>query len=469
MAKTDIINLSLNNLISKRETNDKRSQSLITAFADLYDIHLFNKAKFDILLSESNPIHLKHISFNATEFDNALQFRFQRTEKIENSINGEPDKGIIGNFYHRLPDKVAMEIRMADILAASSCFPGGFEPINFPDDFVLNEKKLISEYLDKDMFPIGLMDGGIVDNQGIEPILLAEQRMKKNNHSTDEVNSEKNELDLLIISDVTSPYMEGFRKSNDHKLNFWRRLNFNRLLISNMFLLFGSIAGLIYSICTNIEFLIVLFSSLITFNLLLYLVLVFIRKLPLRFQVPKAFLKPFRKLLKIKFSVYENMIFNRSNSLLMMTSEVFMKHIRRLNYTKIYEDNSWKNRRIMNAIYELRADEEKLKEKIESGQLNKKLLPSSAIQEIASKASDMGTTLWFTEEELKEKNMLNSIIACGQFTMCWNLLEYLQKIKNDTENTNENHLKLLGLEKQLLDYWNQFNIDPLWLVNKLKR
>jgi hypothetical protein len=30
---------------------------------------------------------------------------------------------------------VARNVRLADVIAASSCFPGIFEPINFPDDF----------------------------------------------------------------------------------------------------------------------------------------------------------------------------------------------------------------------------------------------------------------------------------------------------------------------------------------------
>jgi predicted acylesterase/phospholipase RssA len=467
MAETDLVNLSLNNLISKREDEDSRTKSLITAFADVYDKLLFDKGKFGTILSESNPVHLKHISFNATEFNNALQFRFQQTEKIKNTKAGEPDKGIIGNNYYRLPEDIAKEIRLADILASSSCFPGGFEPINFPSDFALPENIKLSEYFDEDKFPVGLMDGGIVDNQGIEPLLLTEQRMKKDNE--DKAKTEENEFDLLIISDVTSPYMEGFKKSNARKLNFWRRLNLKRLIISNLLILASSVIGIIYSLNRNIETLSVLFTAIITLSLLLYFILAFIRKLPLSFQVPEAFLKPFRKLLKVKFSVYENMILNRSNSLLMMTSEVFLKHIRRLNYNKIYQDSSWKNRRIMNAIYELRTEEERLQTKIKSGKLSEELVPSSAIQKVASIASAMGTTLWFTKDELEEKDMLNSIIACGQFTMCWNLLEYIQKIKNNSVNTNERHLELLKLEEQLMDFWNKFKDEPFWLVNSIKR
>ena len=408
---------------------------------------------------------MKHISFNATEFENAVQFRFQETEKIENPKPGEPEKGLIGNHYYRIPEKIAEDIRMADILAASSCFPGGFEPINFPDDFVLQPTKPLDDFISNGKFPVGLMDGGIVDNQGIEPLLLTERRMKPNR----EENSEPNELDLLIISDVTSPYMDGYKSRDEKRYNFWRRLNFKQVLISSLLVFLVSIIGVVYSISKGSQVLIVAFTFLITVSLFLYLVLLFVKKLPRNFQVPELFIKPLSKLVKIKFGVYENLILNRSNSLLKMTNDVFLKHIRRLNYNKIYQDKTWKNRRIMNAIYELREGETRLQRKVKNGKLSKELIPSSAIQKVASTAASMGTTLWFTDEELKKEDMLNSIIACGQFTMCWNLLEYIQKIKKDAENTNDNHNRLLNIEKQLLEHWRKFNKEPLWLVNSMKR
>jgi len=469
MSDTDLIGISLNNLVSKKEKDDSRPKSLITAFADAYDLHLFNKEKFGILQDESNPIHLKNISFNATEFQNALQFRFQTTEKIKNPYPDEPERGIIGNHYYRIPEEIAKDIRMADILAASSCFPGGFEPINFPTDFVFSQSDPIHSFIDIKNLPVGLMDGGIVDNQGIEPLLLAEKRMKRNRAAEHRPRSEQNEFDLLIISDVTSPYMDGYKPNNRKKLNFWRRLTFRRLIVINLIILLASLAGIVFSVKNNLQLWSIVFAVLITTNIFLYLTLLLIKKLPRKFQVPAAFTKPLSKLLKVQFAEYENMILNRSNSLLKMTNEVFLKHIRRLNYNKIFQDKSWKNRRIMNGIYELRLEEEKLRTRIENEKLSTELTPSAAIQKVASTASSMGTTLWFTQEELNEKNMLNSIIACGQFTMCWNLLEYIYKIKNDAENTNPKHTQLLQIESQLLAHWQRFNANPFWMVNEIKR
>jgi hypothetical protein len=114
-------------------------------------------------------------------------------------------------------------------------------------------------------------------------------------------------------------------------------------------------------------------------------------------------MKPLGKLLKLKFYVYENLIFNRADSLLKMTMSVFLKHVRRLNYKRIYEDATWKNRRIMNAIYELKGsdktgDENEIKAKVKGI-----YQPSDQIKKAATIASGMGTTLWFTKDQLQKE------------------------------------------------------------------
>ena len=128
---------------------------------------------------------MKEITFNATEFRNGLAFRF---------IKSENSRARIGNGRVSIPRQEAAKIRVADIVAASSCFPGGFEPLAFPDDFVWPDNQIpdaVRQAIDRDNgnSPIGLMDGGIYDNQGIDSLLLADKR-----------NIE--DLGLFIISDV---------------------------------------------------------------------------------------------------------------------------------------------------------------------------------------------------------------------------------------------------------------------------
>ncbi|MBL7856348.1 MAG: patatin-like phospholipase family protein [Cyclobacteriaceae bacterium] len=466
MNDTDLVSLGLDRLLSNEGWKRNRIKSLINAFADVYNKELFKGSTFGTLMTDSNPIHLKHISFNATEFSNALQFRFQWSDKITKPAAEESPRGIIGNKFFRIPEEAASEIRMGDILAASSCFPGGFEPINFPSDFQYEGSSKLSELCENPHYRVGLMDGGIVDNQGIEPILLADQRMKRNLEHPDQ---QEHALDLIIVSDVASPYMEDYKQSTQHPATGWRKLSPAIILSINSVLLL-TCAALLYLFITNGNTIMIIVSTAIaTLSILLFLLGRLLNELPIKFNVPEFFLKPFGKLLRLKLQVYETMISNRKNSLLKMTNEVFLKHVRRLNYNRIYNDESWKNRRMMNAIYELRKDEKGYRDKIQEKKIPEYLMPSAKVQEVATVASSMSTTLWFTRDELEKMNMLNTIITCGQFTTCWNLLEYLEGIKRNNSNTNPNHASILQLEEKLKSHWMSFQEDPFWLVEVINK
>src|SRR5204862_7965067 len=112
--------------------------SLICAAARVYDDFLFKNAYFDELLQTKS---FDELIFNATEFVYGLSFRFAVSES----------KGIIGNKYFAVPEPAARKIRIADIVAASSCFPGGFEPILFPDQFRFKDGRIPAELV-KDKF-----------------------------------------------------------------------------------------------------------------------------------------------------------------------------------------------------------------------------------------------------------------------------------------------------------------------------
>jgi hypothetical protein len=468
LVQVDLAKLSLEQLTGKDENGlSDRVRSLICAIADVYDRELFHKAYFGELMNDEGNSHLKHISFNATEFVHGLQFRFQWSEKVRQVSSGMPDRGIIGNKYYAVPSIIAANIRMADILAASSCFPGGFEPINFPTDFVLPQEQkdqLREAWKVQGVFPIGLMDGGIVDNQGIEPILLADKRMQIN-ASAEKSKPSVPELDLIIISDVTSPSMDAFVASTQRPAKGWRRLTPMNLFGLNFLVLIGTVYGLWRSIIFDHLIFTMLFTVIGVLSLLFFLAGYFLWKLPRQLGVPYHFLQPLGKLLHLRLQVYESILFNRVRSILLLSGEVFLKQVRRLNFYKVYEDKAWHNRRIMTAIYELRADQNLWQKKIRKGSIPTFLEPSSALSAIALQASSMGTTLWFTPEEIEQK-LPEALIATGQFTMCWNLLEYIYKIKEETENLSDSHAVLQSIEDALLNDWRRFLQDPFWLVNQ---
>ena len=464
MRDVKLVDFGLERLANAKHWNSGRIHSLINALADVYDEQLFGRDKFGILFSEETDT-LSHMSFNATEFSHALQFRFQWSEKVSQPQKDEPERGIIGNHYHRIPEKIAAEVRMGDIVAASSCFPGGFEPINFPTDFVFPSNLNVTDELGTPLYPVGLMDGGIVDNQGIEPILLAESRMKRNRAIDKPLEPQDgNVLDLIILSDVSSPYMEKYSVSHQKARNWWRMLTPAVIFSLNGILFLLSFSFLVMELYWKNVYLAALLSCLCTIEIGIFLLSKVLRSLPQKLHVPMSFNKPLKNLLKLKLAVYESLILNRSNSVLKMINDVFLKHVRRLNYQKIYHDPSWKNRVIMSAIYELKAGEAKLAEKFSKYSIPEEFKPSTLIHETAKKASDMGTTLWFTQKELQADQLLDVVIACGQFSICWNLLEYIYRIKADNSNTGAAHNQILALEAEIVDHWRRFNVDPFWMV-----
>ena len=94
------------------------------------------------------------------------------------------------------------------------------------------------------------------------------------------------------------------------------------------------------------------------------------------------------------------------------------------------------------------------------------LVPSAAIQQNSARAASMGTTLWFSAEE-KATGMPQSLLAAGQYTSCYNLLDYIEQIEQDPTNLTDGHRLLIGCKPQLLAAWQRFQQDPHWMVPKL--
>jgi predicted acylesterase/phospholipase RssA len=188
--------------------NQKDVHSFIKLITDVYDELFFKNETFGLILDNMDKIHVHHFSANGTDFSYALPFRYQATKAIDNAKE-EYKYGLVGNNYNMIPRDIARQIRLSEILATSSCFPGGFEPLVFPTDFKLSSNEKNSEYV-KSIQPIGLMDGGIVDNQGLEYVEHAEKQLECNDPEA----KFRNTIDLIIASDVASPYMEAYKANS---------------------------------------------------------------------------------------------------------------------------------------------------------------------------------------------------------------------------------------------------------------
>ena len=191
--------------LARKETpSPSGRRDLITVLANIYDGYYrqyfpevsnggADSPRFNILLDDGTPgSHLKEIAFNATEFQTGTAFRFQRSEH----------PCLIGNGNIFLCERHARDIRMTDIMAASSCIPAGMEPLFFPHDFHWSDdgqgsgderptfdeireslrsnlSRKFRQFSGQEVEFFALMDGGVYDNQGIVSLLLALNRQAR--------------------------------------------------------------------------------------------------------------------------------------------------------------------------------------------------------------------------------------------------------------------------------------------------
>lgn len=162
-----------------------KKRTLINAFALAYaDMPIFDGSFKHF--KKNNINQLEQVCFNATDFSYGLTFRIQ-------------NQGYFGNTpLYKTNQKQVNALRdqiiLGDAIASSSCFPVGFEPMIFPDDYFEDHNdpdyKTLKE-IDLFIDGVGIMDGGIADNQGIGSMMLINERMDDG-------------MNLIIVNDVGS-------------------------------------------------------------------------------------------------------------------------------------------------------------------------------------------------------------------------------------------------------------------------
>ncbi|WP_339867871.1 patatin-like phospholipase family protein [uncultured Algoriphagus sp.] len=441
-----------------------RSRSVINGFALTYHEKLVEES-FESLKPENIKGHLKYVCFNATEFSYGLTFRFQNVNKF-------------GNYELKCDQLQAVlnEMRIADAIASSSCFPVGFAPMIFPNDYMENHES--QDYIDLITVPkfakgVGIMDGGIVDNQGIGSMV-----------NFDKSSRDGFPLDLLIVNDVDGFVMPTWKPyegsdSSEGKESFssfvagWlgyfqlKPIYWIGLLIGIFGLIFSSVLDVFFD--KTWIFLYGISSGMIgVFSLLTVLGLVgdyLVKKAKKEVQgmvknvLPNALLDDVERFANLEVNQVKKMIINRWTSALLMINEIFLRQIRRLNFDLLYTSSRFENRRITSTVYQLNGkqntiSDEEQKEKADDVTITRRIKESALI------ASQMPTTLWWDSEDLKVHRQDN-LIACGQFTTCYNLIKYIQKLPEEYQNE---HVK--SLHKALLEDWKQFKSDPLVFVGK---
>ncbi|KIO78207.1 hypothetical protein TH53_04985 [Pedobacter lusitanus] len=480
-----------------------KSRNLINAFSIAYDELLFKEEVFGIYWKPVKNA-VKEICANATEFDNGMLFRFQNA-------------GIPGNKFLRFRnEKAATEslkkIKLADILACSSCFPLGFEPFVFPNDFTYHDlsKNALETAIKEDprFSPdkgpqnetppprFVLMDGGIDDNQGIDSFTRAEERLQNKNIFG---------YDLYITCDVSSNYTSGYDFPEENKKSWLQKLNLLQYLLilvlfSGIFIT-GILTGTLVELC---------YAFLgINAALLLIAAYFFTKGFFAYQQVQKkkqtygiVILGHIFYFLRLRLSVLLQLIDSRATSVAYLSAIVFLKKIRRVSYDRLFEKISerkikadgtllkkgekeslvqqielkhWRQFSLMNAIYSLspKNDYQRMADlKAESWykknpsvlvngkkmNLAELMKPSAVLQLVAESATEMDTSLWFDKNHQQEKKPA-ALIATGQFTTCYSLLRYAFRF-----DSNDPYWS--GLQNQLAQDWWEFNQSPFKMYNK---
>ncbi|GGD44817.1 hypothetical protein GCM10011514_06050 [Emticicia aquatilis] len=471
----------------KKWQQGTKEQNFINAFAKVYDEKLL-QLKWENVWDLSKNTHIKEVCINTTDFQSGHSFRFQTAEKNT--------KNIIGNKYVNIANTDEIrQLRVGDLLAASSCFPIGFEPMVFPDDFALNEenkKKLTESIIFKTAngsnvagTAFGLMDGGITDNQGIESMMLAYDR--RNNERVKKKGLKP--FDLMIVADVSNriiaPYSTKVSKiDSEMSINDYHKKG-KRLLPIGVGLLVLSLISYCSSYIIDIpnETWVGITKAFGYLTFLPAIALIIggryykrkITELIAKIKVETSetqhlnwdiLSKYGRFLTTIKISVLSKLLYSRVSSTATMASEVFLKKIRRAIFEKFYECKDYDFRRVSNLIYTLSKGYQGSVEKEEESKAMddvKLLSPSQQMMDVAENARTTGTTLWFSEKDIRE-NRMKDIIATAQFTLCNALISYFKELEKETkykELTEKDELQ--QLKKQILTDWEAFKDNPYYL------
>ncbi|MFN8353011.1 MAG: patatin-like phospholipase family protein [Spirosomataceae bacterium] len=471
----------------------EKNRNLINAFAIAYDELVFENALFGTYWNKKQSPHIQEVCFNATDFANGLSFRFQTgpNRKIGNYWL---------NFDNRISDNHSLLLQLGDIMASSSCFPGGFEPMVFPNDFTtkhINSAAIWAHFEQKPAYlnqyeaqhqAFGLMDGGIDDNQGVGSLILADEYRRRNNKD------DLQPFDTIIVCDVDSSFTKPYLPPKPPKINWLNKLLFFQtplFLVLALLLVVGIGLGLGVQLSFDTLNSFKNWGIALTVALLLTLFLVwrFIADIPSDPKPPHQPAKPkgtWGKMMvryggffvNMPFGVLGAVIKSRLSSASLMIGDLFLNHVRRLHFADMYDDphyhninaNQYANRCVSNLIHDLSlANSPNLLPRLNDrlgATLAKQLTPSKTLQDLAEETRKMDTTLWFDQHH-KDSNMLNKLIACGQATMCFNLLKYLYELKTDATTLNLPELytpELEALRTKIEADWHVFNQKPLSLL-----
>lgn len=435
LKRTNVIAEALRNLTAERDPVSHSWASLIQSAADVYAREeLFGDRRFGEVLGASG-LRLQEAIFNTTEFHTALDFRFRRS--------GSP-YALLGNLNYKLPRSVAQHVRLADVVAASSCFPGGFEPLVFPQQFDWPQVFPLASALNElgSDFDRGLplMDGGIYDNQGVDSLLLAYE--------------ESPNPPTLLISDVSTQDTEMYNVPENPTKRGFVTLNGVLWMGGGLFLL--TLASALILAWRGFEtaregawapgdFFVYLVPGALTAAVAVSLAWLYGRAKDvnalLRQQLELEAWPSFSKLTVLEFA---QLLVLRVTSVLALTSKVFMKRVRGLVINRVFQDARFQQRRMANFIYSLTVNHPALFTK------HPWLQPRPHLVQLSQQACQMPTTLWFTDDA-----QFDTVESAGEATACFALLRHI--VEHHEGQYEAEGQPLNALFQRLREEWAVFN------------
>lgn len=408
LRRTNVVREALEGLVARREHGHPSSPSLIRSAAAVYagGGFLGDRRLGEVL--DSGTLPLDEVIFNSTEFHTGVDFRFRRSAN---------PRAVVGNGNFRVPREVAARVRLADVAAASSCFPSAFEPFTFPQQFVWPADfplPRVESALERSSAKPGawkgglpLMDGGIYDNQGVGSLLLAYR--------------DAADPPLLLVSDTSPPDPELYTEPAPGRRGLLTLGGARRLA----WLVF--LAAVASAVAVGVS------AAADPARLSLRGVLVY--GVPLLFALGVAggmlwmrdVMLQVGRLLKTKAQVREawkdlqrltvreavRMVELRVGSLVALTSSVFMKRVRGLVYGAAFTDETFRNRLAPTLIYSLARNSSLFAR-------HPWLRPGAGLRALADRACAVPTALWLTDDA-----ELDTLTAAGEASACFALLDYV--------------------------------------------
>lgn len=453
----DLVKLGLRRLAQGAVDVPSGRQDLIVSMAEIYARTFLAKDDgspwlFGEILDALDRIDLDEVAFNTTEFRTGVDFRFQSS-------------GRIGNGNVSIPRDVASQLRLADVTAMSSCFPGGFGPVAFPFDVHWPGGEVPEDvgdaffHPDGSPRPLAVMDGGIYDNQGLEALILADGRAKDRGESG---------LGTIIVSDVDQPnddlypYPE-LEEPTGPTVDTGVKLGWIFAVFSLLTFVFVA-THLVLDVARGTWSVVDLATQVTSLVLSggVFGVLVYFRhemRKALR-RLPQVGLHAWRDLRKLKLETLAEMLYTRAGSLLAMASSIFMKRIRQLIDSEYYGRPEYRTRLVSNYVYLL--TQPAMRSRL--SRIPGVVVPTegSALHRVAEAAATMATTLWFVPHR---GWCQPSLVASGQASLVYALLQNLY-VRNGNSVPKEG--EEAELWERLREDAKRFRDEPYWLLARIR-